>query len=154
MRIVDADHNWKMRLLLLHVKWKQNKNSSFQGETLFTKPPAHGWVMLKSWVYFIHMSMSPKAHGKGQTTIRRLFEVLRRATMDYPHTSIHKCTLEKVIEGTVFSFTSAPVYTFPPFFLFSMSEWVRVIGKRKKERKKNSVGESEQRNILWVFFLF
>lgn len=42
MRIVDADHNWKIRLFLLHVKWKQNKNSSFQGETLFTKPPAHG----------------------------------------------------------------------------------------------------------------
>lgn len=33
-----------------------------------------------------------------------------------------------------------------------MSEWVRVIGK--KGGKKNSVGESRQRNILWVFFLF
>lgn len=58
--------------------------------------------MLKSRAHFVHMSASPKAHGKGQTTIRRLFEVLFQATMDCPHTRTHKHTLEKVFEGTVF----------------------------------------------------
>lgn len=99
--------------------------------------------MLKRWVHFVHMNASPKAHRNGQTTIRRLFEVLFRATVDCPHTYSQTHTWES-LWGHCFLIHLCTCLYLLPVPPFSMSEWVRVIEIKKKERKE------KQRGWIWA----
>lgn len=97
--------------------------------------------MLKSWVHFVHMTVSPKAHGNGQTTIRRLFEVLFWATMDYPHTYSQTHTWESLWGHCFLIHFCTCLYLLPvlPF----LHVWVSPSHSKKKRKEK-------QRGWIWA----
>lgn len=100
-----------------------------------------GWVMLKSWFHFVHMNASPKAYRNGQRTIRRLFEVVFKATMDCPHTysQTHTC---KTLWGHCFLIHLCTcLYLLP--ILRSFHVWVSPSHRKKKREEK-------QRGWIWA----
>lgn len=98
--------------------------------------------MFKSWVHFVHMSASSKAHGNGQTTIRRLFEVLFRATMDCPHTYSQTHTWGSLWGHCFLIHFCTCLYLLPvlPF----LHVWVSPSHSKKKERKTAWVNLSRE----------
>ena len=88
------------------------------------------------------MNASPKAYRNGQRTIRRLFEVVFKATMDCPHTysQTHTC---KTLWGHCFLIHLCTcLYLLP--ILRSFHVWVSPSHRKKKGRKTAWVNLSRE----------